>query len=385
MSSILEALKKLEEEKQRQLKLLEKEEEEEQELSESFSISTIAKPDTPIPVHDTASRFLTPKFLLVGLALLIVILSIISVSVSFLVVKTQVAKNVQNTVVTEMPAPDAKTEEPAITPVDKPTEEPREKAISDSEGSESITPPPANSSNTTNNIKIENIVSPSPPTTPDSHQSTPTKKETPIANSPTEQKQTTVEDHALQIAKNTPLETSTPIPEEAKKETSPLPLEETTPQPPIKSSTTTTASSNVISQVESTNNTTSSSETSTEERAQQIPTITTRELEPPSSLKPEQFQQTLSSPKMEIETSVDMTKLPVLKTSDRVRLGLDSMQLNVLREAGPKNPHGLAIINLTKVYVGEMIPGSSVRLIDVKTHGIAIEVVGSGERYYVPR
>ncbi len=66
MSSILEALKKLEEEKQRQLKLLEKEEKKNKNFQMSFSITTIAKPDTPIPVHDTASRFLTPKFLLVG-------------------------------------------------------------------------------------------------------------------------------------------------------------------------------------------------------------------------------------------------------------------------------------------------------------------------------
>jgi hypothetical protein len=81
-----------------------------------------------------------------GLALLIVILSIISVSVSFLVVKTQVAKNVQIYCCYRDACSDAKTEETAITPVDKPTEEPREKAISDSEGSESITPPPAYSS-----------------------------------------------------------------------------------------------------------------------------------------------------------------------------------------------------------------------------------------------
>ena len=114
------------------------------------------------------------------------------------------------------------------------------------------------------------------------------------------------------------------------------------------------------------------------------PLIETKEL--PPSINPEKFQAVTSSqtaPKP--EEPIDISKLPVLKTSDRIRLGLENMQLNVLREPGPKNPHGLAIINLTKVYVGEMIPGTPVRLIDVKTHGIAIEVVGTGERYYVPR
>ncbi len=115
------------------------------------------------------------------------------------------------------------------------------------------------------------------------------------------------------------------------------------------------------------------------------PLIETREL-PPPPISPEKFQSvsTYNHPPKP-EEPIDITKLPVLKTSDRIRLGLENMQLNVLREPGPKNPHGLAIINLTKVYVGEMIPGTPVKLIDVKAQGIAIEVVGTGERYYVPR
>ncbi|HOV33101.1 MAG TPA: hypothetical protein PLX23_07045 [Candidatus Hydrogenedens sp.] len=387
MSSILEALKKLEEEKQRQLKLLEKEEE--QDFSEPISISTIAKPDTPVPVHDTASNFLTPKFLFIGLALFIVILSVISVSVSFLVVKTQVTKNVQNTVATEIPTSESKTETPVIVYAEKPLEESAKESISKSEIIESTTPPHTTNSTSMNNNNQENIVTPSQTTKSDSNQPSSIEKEIPKVqenkietSTPIEQKQSIIEDNALQIAKNTPSGKTTPVPEEVNKEISLSQQEETIPQPAVKPFTTNTETT----QTENTKNAIPSPESPAEEHPQPTPTIITKELEPPSSLKPEQFQKTLSlSSKVETEAPIDMTKLPVLKTSDRVRLGLDTMQLNVLREAGPKNPHGLAIINLTKVYVGEMIPGTSVRLLDVKTYGIAIEVVGSGERYYVPR
>lgn len=114
------------------------------------------------------------------------------------------------------------------------------------------------------------------------------------------------------------------------------------------------------------------------------PAIMTRELEPPLSLRMEQFQQKLAS-NNKLNEPVNIQTLPVMKTSDKIRLGLDRLQLNVLREASAKNPYALAIINLNKVYVGEIIPGTSVRLIDVKTHGIAVEVLGTGERYYLPR
>lgn len=399
MSSILEALKKLEEEKQRQLKLLEKEEE--QEFTEPLSISTIAKPDTP--VSDTTSRLLTPKILLIGLALLIVILSVVSISISYLVVKTQVAKNVQNNVAAEATALNSKTEVLSVKTSENQLEETHKETIPKTEDSELTTSKPVtNSTNTNDNIN-ERILPPSPSITSNLNQSSSTEKEIPMEQEnnieppipiPTEPKQATIEDHALQIAKNTPTETTTSIPEEVKKEETSSQSEETIPQPTVASSTiaaeppsTETPQTPIeTTQIETAKNIVQPSNPPAEEQPQPTPTIVTKELEPPSSLKPEQFQKTLSlSSKAETEEPIDMTKLPVLKTSDRVRLGLDTMQLNVLREAGPKNPHGLAIINLTKVYVGEMIPGTSVRLLDVKTHGIAIEVVGSGERYYVPR
>lgn len=80
---------------------------------------------------------------------------------------------------------------------------------------------------------------------------------------------------------------------------------------------------------------------------------------------------------------VDITGFPRLSNSDKARLGLDDLKLNVLREATDTRPEALAIINLNKVYVGENIPGTDARLIAVTRHGIGIEMRRTGDRYYV--
>lgn len=80
---------------------------------------------------------------------------------------------------------------------------------------------------------------------------------------------------------------------------------------------------------------------------------------------------------------INLDELPILKSSDRARFGLENLKLNVLREANGNRPNGLAIINLNKVYIGEVIPGTRAKLIDVKSHGIGIEIINTGEKFYV--
>ena len=68
---------------------------------------------------------------------------------------------------------------------------------------------------------------------------------------------------------------------------------------------------------------------------------------------------------------------------ERSRHGLTELRLNVLRVATPTQPEPSAIINLKKVYVGEVIPDTRARLIGVQSRSIAIEIEGTGERYRV--
>ncbi len=336
--------------------------------------------------------------------ILVITISIISVSASLWVVKTQIARDTTAIVPAEINNTYQKTTETAILTPPKEGLSQQETVVEKKEVSPVSVPP----ENKVENKPQESIV-PKPASEPPPVINPPEKIQQ-IETSPPKEKMETpaqvkqpivTEEPPLQVAKNTPSEPPRAVVEEVKEEipppTSPPQItEETpqitekTPQPPIPeppplevpspSVNTQTSSATVITE--------SQKETpppTPETKPASVPTVITKDLQPPPSLKPEQFQQALTLPKPKVEETVDMTRLPVLRTSDRARLGLEDMKLNVLREAGPKNPHGLAIINLVKVYVGEMIPGSSVRLLDVETHGIAIEVVGTGERYYVPR
>jgi hypothetical protein len=84
---------------------------------------------------------------------------------------------------------------------------------------------------------------------------------------------------------------------------------------------------------------------------------------------------------------VHVDGLPRLSSQDRARLGLDGVRLNVLRPADKDQPDALAIINLKKVYVGETIPGTRARLIGVVSSGIGIEIESDGslKQYRMPR
>ncbi len=84
-------------------------------------------------------------------------------------------------------------------------------------------------------------------------------------------------------------------------------------------------------------------------------------------------------------SAVDVDALPRLSNADRARYGLNDLRLNVLRESSNDQPEALAIINLKKVYVGEMIPGTRARLIGVKGTGIGIELEESRERFRIAR
>ncbi|MBM3289072.1 MAG: hypothetical protein FJY92_02880 [Candidatus Hydrogenedentes bacterium] len=81
------------------------------------------------------------------------------------------------------------------------------------------------------------------------------------------------------------------------------------------------------------------------------------------------------------EQNID--KLPILSEAVRVRLGLPALQINIVGIPNNRNPRASALINMQKVYVGENIPGTSARLIDVNLRGVAVDV--NGQRYFLSR
>lgn len=83
------------------------------------------------------------------------------------------------------------------------------------------------------------------------------------------------------------------------------------------------------------------------------------------------------------EEIAELAKRP-LRESDRVRLGLARLQINLLQPATKNRPHASAIINLNQVYVGETIPRTDAKLIALDgVKGIVIALQQTGERFYV--
>lgn len=81
----------------------------------------------------------------------------------------------------------------------------------------------------------------------------------------------------------------------------------------------------------------------------------------------------------------DIRTLPMLSRSERSQYRLEGLTINMLNEASATRPLGNALINLEKIFIGETLPGSNATLIDVKSHGIAIEIMSTRQRYYLPR
>jgi hypothetical protein len=73
----------------------------------------------------------------------------------------------------------------------------------------------------------------------------------------------------------------------------------------------------------------------------------------------------------------------VLTDADAQRLGLPPIQIGYLTGGTPRNPEPLAMVNLVKVRIGDLIPRSSARVAGISARGIAIEV--DGEHFFVPR
>lgn len=107
---------------------------------------------------------------------------------------------------------------------------------------------------------------------------------------------------------------------------------------------------------------------------------------PVQSVPPEGASEPSAEPKAtpaRAPIPVDLLTLPVLKESDKERLGLGDIRINMVRPANRAHPYASAIINLQPVHIGEHIPDTAAVLIGVDTRAVAIEIRSSGERFHI--
>jgi len=104
----------------------------------------------------------------------------------------------------------------------------------------------------------------------------------------------------------------------------------------------------------------------------------------PRPMRPVATKDTDTATQTKNEEITNIFALPVLSMSDRKRLGLSTMKLNMVRPPTKTRRYGSAIINLQPVMVGEVIPDTDAVLIAVDMRGIAVQAKDSGERYHIP-
>lgn len=78
----------------------------------------------------------------------------------------------------------------------------------------------------------------------------------------------------------------------------------------------------------------------------------------------------------------DIRQLAPLTATIEQRYGSDPVRLNMVSPASASRPYAYAIVNRIKVTVGDRIGNSSLELIAVEGHGIAVEA--GSRQYYVP-
>ena len=84
-----------------------------------------------------------------------------------------------------------------------------------------------------------------------------------------------------------------------------------------------------------------------------------------------------------VEPSVDLSALPGLNEGDRARWGLAGLQVNMPLPANKNRPIASAIINMKTIRVGERIPNSKAVLIAVDMRNIGIKIEETNQRFRV--
>jgi len=79
-----------------------------------------------------------------------------------------------------------------------------------------------------------------------------------------------------------------------------------------------------------------------------------------------------------------LVELPMLTRADSERYVDGILRINMLKQASSKNPYSYAVINKIKVYEGQNIPHTRLKLIGVDFGGIGVKVRDSNLRYYIP-
>jgi len=132
------------------------------------------------------------------------------------------------------------------------------------------------------------------------------------------------------------------------------------------------------------------------QRIEQFPEVTEETLAPIRTEPSERYQKAMAvsdairngtvieeKPKPKVEE--DIRRYDIMTRTVMAKYDIPEMSINMLSLPNERRPRASALINYNKVYVGEIIEGTRgrVHLIGVEIRGIAVEV--EGQRFYYPK
>jgi hypothetical protein len=79
---------------------------------------------------------------------------------------------------------------------------------------------------------------------------------------------------------------------------------------------------------------------------------------------------------------VDIRKFPVLSRAVLSRFELNKVRINMCNPKTNINPNPNAVVNMLKMYVGDTLVGTTLQLTHVEKHGVAFQDRRTGDQYY---
>ena len=76
---------------------------------------------------------------------------------------------------------------------------------------------------------------------------------------------------------------------------------------------------------------------------------------------------------------------PLLSVGVRARYGIGRIKVNMQRVKSDTNPHASATINRLTLREGDPIQGTGTNLVRILPKGVIIEIVSTGDLYFLPR
>ena len=82
-------------------------------------------------------------------------------------------------------------------------------------------------------------------------------------------------------------------------------------------------------------------------------------------------------------SEVSLQSLPIFTPADQAKYGVTRLMVNMVKPKNALHPYAFAYINELKVFEGQRISGTRLRVFRIEQNGVGIEAEDTGSRYFL--